>query len=56
MWFVTKRTLAATLFVAAALALAGCAAMADPEASDLPWAQTNEWELAPNLPQSMLPH
>lgn len=50
------RTLAAVL-AAAALALAlgpGCKAMADPEGTDLPWAETHSWETAPNLPGSML--
>ena len=50
------RALAAAL-AAAALALflgAGCQAMADPEGTDLPWAETHSWETAPNLPGSML--
>ena len=50
------RALAAVL-AAAALALAlgsGCKAMADPEGTDLPWAETHPWETAPNLPGSML--
>ena len=50
------RALAAVLAAAAlALALApGCNAMADPEGTDLPWAETHPWETAPNLPGSML--
>ena len=44
--------------LAAALSLplfaAGCAAMSDPESSDLPWTQHNSWEDAPNIPPSML--
>ena len=50
------RALAAVL-AATALALAlgyGCKAMADPEGTDLPWAETHSWETAPNLPGSML--
>lgn len=50
------RPLAAAL-AAAALALslgAGCKAMADPEGTDLPWAETHSWETAPNIPGSML--
>ncbi len=48
----TKRLLLTA--VALSLLLTGCAAMADPDSSELPWAQTNEWELAPNIPASML--
>ena len=47
----------AAVLAAAALALAfgsGCKAMADPEGTDLPWAETHSWETAPNLPGSML--
>ncbi len=47
----------AAVLAAAALALAlgsGCKAMADPEGTDLPWAETHPWETAPNLPGSML--
>ena len=50
------RTLAAVL-AAAALAFAlgaGCKAMADPDGTDLPWAETHSWETAPNLPGSLL--
>ena len=48
---------AAAFLAAAALALAlgaGCKAMADPDGTDLPWAETHSWETAPNLPGSML--
>ncbi len=48
----TRRLLLAACVLS--LLLTGCAAMADPDSSDLPWAQTNEWELAPNIPSSML--
>ncbi len=47
----------AAVLAAAALALAlgsGCKAMADPEGTDLPWAETHPWETAPTLPGSML--
>ena len=50
------RALAAVL-AAAALAVAlgaGCKAMADPDGTDLPWAETHSWETAPNLPGSLL--
>lgn len=40
--------------VALSLLAAGCAAMSDPEKSDLPWSQHNPWEDAPNIPPSML--
>ncbi len=40
--------------VALSLLAAGCAAMSDPEKSDLPWSQHNSWEDAPNIPPSML--
>ena len=45
--------LAAFVLFAAAF-LSGCAAMANPDDSDLPWAETPEWELTPNLPSSMM--
>ena len=53
----TKPRSWAAVLAAAALALAfgsGCKAMADPEGTDLPWAETHSWETAPNLPGSML--
>ncbi len=38
------------------LALAGgCSSMADPDGTDLPWAERPPWEFAPSIPQSMLP-
>lgn len=59
MWSSTKRhsTATAVLWAAVftlALFVSGCAQMRDPESSDLPWGgQTNEWELAPGLPNSL---
>lgn len=53
----TKPRALAAVLAAAALALAlgpGCKTMADPEGTDLPWAETHSWETAPNLPGSML--
>ena len=47
----------AAVLAAAALAVAlgaGCKAMADPDGTDLPWAETHSWETAPNLPGSLL--
>ena len=40
--------------VALSLLAAGCAAMSDPDNSDLPWSQHNSWEDAPNIPPLML--
>ena len=53
----TKRPSLAAVLAAAALAAlagAGCKAMADPEGTDLPWSETHSWETAPNIPSSML--
>ncbi len=33
---------------------AGCKAMANPDGTDLPWAERPNWEFSPNVPQSML--
>ena len=54
-WCFKRRGLAAALAAALALAFgAGCAAMADPEGSELPWTDSHGWEHTPNLPSSML--
>ena len=53
----TKPRALAAVLAAAVLAVAlgsGCKAMADPEGTDLPWAETHSWETAPNIPGSML--
>jgi len=34
--------------------VSGCQAMADPDGTDLPWAERPAWEYAPNIPGSML--
>ena len=48
-------TAAALAAVLALLAFGtGCAAMADPEGSELPWTDSHGWEHSPNLPSSML--
>ena len=50
--FASAAVALAALF--AMLCAAGCAAMRDPDDSDLPWAETRSWETQPALPQSMM--
>ena len=55
-WSTSRPSLAAVL-AAAALALllgAGCESMRDPNASDLPWAQSHEWETSGAVPVRVL--
>ncbi len=54
-WCINRRGLAVVLAAALALAFdAGCAAMADPNESELPWTDSPGWEHTPNLPSSMI--
>ncbi len=53
----TKMIYFAAAVSAAAFVLtisSGCKAMADPDGTDLPWAERPAWEYAPNVPGSML--
>lgn len=53
----TKIIAIAAAICAAAIALtgaSGCKAMADPDGTDLPWAERPSWEYAPNIPGSMI--
>lgn len=45
--------LAITLLMLIFVFANGCKSMADPENSDLSWAERPEWEFAPAVPQSM---